>query len=182
MLEFTSGQIIIFLILSVLLSVFYLIIYSKKGANKTVYGYVTALGHCFVYAILAFFGIVGIGLVKEAITSSQLAILVVPIGWLLLIFIILRKSLKTDFNLGGNTFSINPDIKNELVFITVLLFISIGFIIAVVMTAVSVLSNNNNLSGAIILILIIGTVFGIPAVFMLGKAISKIRELYGKLR
>lgn len=174
MLEFTNDQVKQYLLGVIIFTLFYMIIYHMKGTRKNVRGYIDAIKSCFIYAVSFIFFIVGIGLVKQFIVEKMYMGLLIPLGWLVIIYLLLRQCLKTDFDIDISIFRLDP-IKKRLLFDVIIRgIIALGFALASIMIFVVAVPDVENQPYGPIPLVIAGILFG-------GVALLLIRSILFKL-
>lgn len=160
--EFTNEQVKIFIISAIIGSIIYMLIYSKKGQNKSVSGYFLALMHCFSLAVISIFIIIGNWLIKVCLTQLVYVGLIIPIGWFFIAYNLIKQILNNDF--GLNIHMINPKSKfwnkitqNKIVIPNILVFI--GFAFATFMILFKALPDTANQPYGPVPVLIAGLIF-----------------------
>lgn len=107
--EISIEQIIIFIVLAIIGTILYVIIYNKKGSDKNIQGYIGAIKNCLGLAIVLFFIVIGIEwgflLIKEQVYAG----LIVPLGWFIIAYNIIKNILNKDFNLNIHIFNQNTE-------------------------------------------------------------------------
>lgn len=100
MIEFSNKHIEIFVIGIAIFTVLYLWLFSKKGKDKNIRGYIDALKSCIFYGVCSIFIIVGIGIVIQTIkqNSGIIGATIIFLGWLMIALIIVLKLIEKDFN------------------------------------------------------------------------------------
>lgn len=171
MLEFTNEQIIGYLIGVIVFTVFYLIVYSKKGVCKNIAGYIEAVKSCFVYGVVGVFLIVGTGIARQIIMQgSAYAGLIVPIGWLLIIYLVVKSRLKKDFDLDISVFKLDARKKNIVKNIFVRCIIGVAFIFASYMIFFVAVPDTANQPYDPVPLVLAGALFGVLGIVLLISA------------
>lgn len=163
MLEFTNKDIRIFVIGVTIFTVLYLCLFSKKGMNINIRGYISAFISCIMYGVCSIFIIVGLGIVRQAIKqhSENIGYVILCLGWLILSSIIVMKLIEKDFNIKFEFLSrirafIFKDIFKYIFLIVPLLFTGLTFYAAYV--------SRDNILQCVVLILV-GIIFFIFGIF-----------------
>lgn len=114
------------------------------------------------------FLILGLSFVQLSVIQKKYSILLIPLGWLLIIYLILREFLKIDFNININIIKLDPIKKQKIKIISLcLLFFVTFFAFAVLMFYV--VFDSGNVYGKISLI-IGGIIFGFVSLISLYAA------------
>lgn len=164
----TNEQIKIFTISVIIGTIIYMIIYSRKGKNKSVLGYFGVLKSCFSLAIISIFIIFGVYLIKVCLTQQLYLGVIIPIVWFFIAYIWIKNILNRDFGLDIHIIR-NPKtliniekLKNILPHI----FLLIGFAIGTFMIFFKALPDKENQPNGPIPLLIVGLIFlGITIAF-----------------
>ena len=177
MLEFTFEQVKAFFIISIVISIFYMIIYHLKGHKRGIAGYIQAIQHCITYGVIAIFEIVAIGLVREVIEQGVYVALIIPLGWLIIIYFVLKKCLNTDFNLNIHILNCDPVKQQKMKIIIILSILSLGFAITTLMTFFVALPDVKNQPYGPVPIFIAGIIFALATILFIRILYSKIVEI-----
>ena len=122
------NQINIYIVIWIILSVLYMLIYRFKGIRQNFEGYFQAIQSCICYGVVAIFIALGIFILKEAIIQKMYIGLIVPIVWIAIGYSIIKACLKRDFYLNIQILKINTDIFEKIIRIALLLFFFFVFV------------------------------------------------------
>lgn len=111
--------------------------------------------------------IVGIGLAKQISIQGEYLGLIVPLGWLLIMYLATRARLKTDFDIDISIFKLDPVKKKKVMDVLIRGIIAIGFTFSCFMILfVAVPDTENQPYGPIPLILA-AILFGAVALLLI---------------
>lgn len=174
MLEFTNNDIKKYLIGVLIFTVIYMLIYHKKGFRRDIIGYIGALKSCFFYSIVFIFFMVGIGLINIGVIERMYTVLLVPLGWLLLGYLIVKNRLKKDLNIGISIFKFSPDKEKLVKEILIRAIICIGFAFASCMILLVAIPDTENQPYGPVPIILVSIIFAGVALLMVKSICFKL--------
>lgn len=177
MLEFTYDEVKKYLLGVIVFTAIYLLVFYKKGKNKSMIGYMNAIKSCIVYAVIGVFFVVGIGIIKLAFEQLEYMALLIPLGWLLIIYLVLKECLKNDFDLNISLFNLSQKQKDLAFNIIVRGIIALGFAFASGMIFIVAVPDLENQPYGPIPLVIAGVLFGGVAILL---AVSIYNMLFKK--
>ena len=166
----TNEQIGIFINSAIIGTIIYMLIYSKKGKDKNLIGYIGALGNCFGLSIIFIFIVLGGYFIKVCLTQPLYEGLFVPIIWYILAYHLIKNILNNDF--GLNIHIINPNSKTfnimeKLKFLLLYLIFIIPFGIGSFLIFREAIINIGNTEENIFPLFIIGLIFLCFTIFLI---------------
>lgn len=99
MISFTFEHIKLYSIFVTIFTIIYLILYYKKGINKTIIGYIYAIFHCIEFAVCFIFIIIGFTILIGIIQGKmEILAAILSIGWFIICIFITKRNVYKDFN------------------------------------------------------------------------------------
>ena len=100
MISFTYEQVKLYSAFAILFTIIYLILYYKKGINKTIIGYIYAIFHCIEFALCFIFIIIGTTILIKIIQGKiEVLAAILSIGWFIICAFIAKRNVYNDFNI-----------------------------------------------------------------------------------